>query len=79
MDDYANYMGYSPYAPVMAGGYSFADAAQPATPSGAALPNPVAVAGPASFGASANFAVAGWLAAIIVGLAAYRYLWEKAG
>lgn len=79
MDDYQSYMGYAPFAPVMTGGYSYADAAQVPAPtaSGASLPNPIAV--PAQFGASANFAVAGWLAAIIVGLAAYRFLWERAG
>lgn len=70
--DYSQFFGYSPLAP------QYATGTVAAPPSAAEAPTLV---GPATFGAnvSGNFAVAGWLAAIIIGLAAYRYLWERAG
>lgn len=72
--DYASWMGYSPVAPQVMDYNRFAPDV-----TGGVTPAPVAAPVPASFGASANFSVAGWLAVLIVGLAAYRYLWEKAG
>lgn len=72
--DYNQYFGYSPMAPQYA--YSAPGPAMVAATGDVPETSPV---GPASFSASGSFAVAGWLAAGIVILAAYRYLWEKAG
>lgn len=72
--DYATFTGFSPVAPQYMDYSRFApDVTAQVTPA------PVAAPVPAQFGASANFSVAGWLAVLIVGLAAYRYLWERAG
>lgn len=34
---------------------------------------------PASVSVSGSFAIAGWLAGLIIALAAYRVVWERAG
>ena len=76
MDTYQNYVGYQPYAPAMGYGYgsgAYGSPDQPATQGDVPATAPVS----ASFGFSTNVAIAGWLAAIVVGLALYRFVWER--
>lgn len=71
--DYSNYFGYYPLAPQLAPAMGAAPSATAAQPGDGSLTD---VFAGNSVGFSTSFAVAGWLAAIIIGFAAYRIFWE---
>lgn len=76
--NYEDLVGFRVAAPQ----YSIANPVAPPSPVGAVgnvgTLSPVAGPGGTSFGASGSFAIAGWLAAIVVLGVAYRLLWERA-
>ena len=79
---YEDLVGYGVAAPQFAArGYQIGNNVPPPSPAGAVgnVGTFVGTAPATSFGASGSFAVAGWLAAIILLGVVYRVVWERAG